>query len=120
MADCLLQKCSVPLEVLLPEPTFIIRGVREKKLYENGLRTEKTAGFTYSCINTRNFCYIPITVKETTPSFSEAEIENSLENGEQIIVEFVNARVKAYVDIQNKKLAESITADQILPVKVDV
>ena len=111
--DLLTKKRSVPLDALLDEPTFILRGVWAKKAYSDGKPTDDICGYTYEVFNTKTIELIRVTVTQSAPIVSNQEIADSLENGTPIVVEFRNAKIKFYMPKDSRQYAESITADGI-------
>lgn len=113
-------KYAIPLDVLIPEKTYGVRSVHPKRTYENGVVTERIEGYTYGVFNRRTYDFFSVTVKEVTPTLSQEEIEKEMDNGTPPIVQFINARVKPYLDKRSGTMAESITAEGIVVVNDDL
>ena len=111
---------KIPFAVLYRDGVFILIDIREYFAYENGIRTNKRAGYLYMVVDPVSFDKIEVKIQgQEQPLMSPAELAELRENGEKIIVEFVNGIDKPY----NRKVGntwsveDSFSADDILLVE---
>ena len=54
---------EIPFSVIFKDETFILIGIEEYFLYENGARTDKHAGFKYEVVDTLTFDKIKVKIE---------------------------------------------------------
>ena len=107
MATCLLRK-EIPFTVIFKDGTFILLGVEEYFAYKDGTRTNERAGFMYTVVDPVTFDKLRVKVpNQEYPVMQPADLAELRENGEKIIVEFVNGVDTPY----NRKVGNSWTVE---------
>lgn len=97
MSTKLLRK-SIPMEVIFPEPVFILRNVGISFDYEDGVRTDRKLGTWYDVVDTTDFDQIRVKVPgKLTPIIDEVELRERREAGEKFFVEFTAGKDVPYL-----------------------
>lgn len=104
----------VPLEALLKTTEFVLKAVRTKNAFKNGVRSEEVEGITYTVVDTRSFESLSITVLgQTVPIISQDELQAANERGEHIYVKPVGAVVTPYYSEKSQSVEDSIRASSM-------
>lgn len=97
MASKLL-KTLIPFEVIFKDGRFLLVGIEPDFEYENNQRTEKIIGYKYEVVDTVDFDKIKVKIKgQKKPLMTSERLEELRENGEKIVVEFINGVDKLYI-----------------------
>lgn len=103
MASKLMGK-EIPFVVVFKDGTFILIGIEEYFLFEDGTRTNKHAGYKYEVVDPLSFDKIKVKIEgQKKPLMTPEELAKLRDEGERVIVEFVNGVVKLY----NRKVGNS-------------
>lgn len=103
MASKLIGK-KIPFVVVFRNSRFILLRIEEYFLYEDGVRTNKHAGYKYIVADTESFDKFDVKIEgQKKPLMSPDELVKLRENGENVLVEFINGFVKLY----NRKVGNS-------------
>lgn len=104
---------KVPLQVILSEPTFILRAVTTRCKYNGSERTDEIIGFVYNAVNTGNFDTINVFVEQKKPVITDEQLQEKRDSGENVLVEFTNGIVRPYYSERTKSIEDSIKADAV-------
>lgn len=121
MATILL-KLLIPLEVIFKDGSFILINVREYFEYENGQKTDRPAGHKYEVVDPVSFDKITVKVPgQKEPLMPPEQLAELRENGERVVVEFINGRDKLYNRNFNGKwsVEDSFSADDVRLVETE-
>lgn len=89
---------KIPFAVIFKDETFILISIAEYFLYEDGVRTNKHAGFMYGVVDPVTFDKFTVKIQgQKKPLMSSEELEKSRESGENVIVEFLHGYDKPYL-----------------------
>lgn len=110
---------QIPLSVIYKDGTFILIEITAVYEYVNNKRTNKLIGYKYTVVDTLDFDKISIKVLQETPLMTPEELAALRENGEKVLVEFVNAVDKPYIreDGNSFSLEDSFSAEDVLLVE---
>lgn len=104
----------IPLDVVIPDNTFILRDFKEIREFSEGKYTDRVLGYSYDCVDTINFDPISVKIEgQKQPLISKDELQQAKNAGKRTFVRFDNATVLAYVNEQKHCVADSVKADDI-------
>uniref|UniRef100_UPI0040579DC3 hypothetical protein n=1 Tax=Acetatifactor sp. TaxID=1872090 RepID=UPI0040579DC3 len=108
---------EIPFAVIFRDETFILIGIEEYFLYEDGARTNKHAGYRYEVVDTVSFDKLKVKIEgQKKPLMLPDDLAKLRDNGEKVIVEFVNGVDKLYSrkDGNSWSVEDSFSAEDIL------
>lgn len=104
---------EIPLEVLLTNSKFIVRGVTPRYHYENGQKTDEIEGHVFDVVNAGSFDDVRVMVTGATSIVTNEQVVAARESGAPIMVEFVNATIRAYVNPTSHRIEETVKAEAV-------
>lgn len=114
----LLTKKDIPLEIIQPDPIYIVKSITPRYRYEDGKRTSDIVGYLYDCVNTGTYDLARICIEGAKkPIISNEDLALSQESGNHLFVEFDNARLHPYYSTSSRQIEDSIKADNVHIVK---
>lgn len=108
---------EIPFSIIFKDEAFILINIEEYFLYKDGVRTNELAGFRYEVVDTVSFDKIKVKIEgQKKPLMSPDDLIKLRENGEKIIVEFLNGVDKLYShkDGNSWSVEDSFSAEDIL------
>lgn len=110
---------NIPFNVLFKDEVFILTGIASNYAYADGKRTDNLVGYKYTVVDTVDFEKIVVKVARTEPLMTSEGLAELRENGEKVLVEFVNGVDKLYIrrDGSSVSVEDSFSAEDILLVE---
>ena len=119
MASILLRK-KIPLSSVIQTDTFILLRIEPVYEYIDGKRTDNLEGYRYEVVDTINLDRLRVKIKgQSAPLMSDEELQERREDGQKILVEFVNGTVMPYWNPNTKSVEDSFSADGIQLLETD-
>lgn len=104
---------NVSMDGYQPDPTYVLKRVTPKYVYEDGNRTEKLEGYSYRVVNCSSYDTFTITVNHKKPVISQEALQEAAEDGKTVIVEVTGATVTPYLSTRTQSIEDSIKATDI-------
>lgn len=111
-----LLKQPVPFHVIFKDEAFILIDIRELFEYEDNKKTDRLAGYKYEVVDTVSFDKITVKIKDQkNPLMPPERLAALRDNGERVIVEFINGFDRLYNRNFNGKwsVEDSFSADDV-------
>ena len=109
--------CQRPLDILnsskVSDTTMMLVSVRAIPVYEEGVRTDKTEGYFYDCVDLFSFDRIAIKVENTKPLIDPDELLERREAGEKVFVNIIGGTITAYYSERSNSIEDSFKAKSI-------
>lgn len=109
--------CQRPLDILnsskVSDTTMMLVSVRAIPVYEEGVRTDKTEGYFYDCVDLFSFDRIAIKVENTKPLIDPDELLERREAGEKVFVKIIGGTITAYYSERSNSIEDSFKARSI-------
>ena len=111
---------GIPLMDLYKDGTFILLSISEYREYKDGKPTNNVAGQKYEVVDPLSYDKIVVKIPgQMTPLLLPEVLAELRENGEKVLVEFVNAIDKLYLrrDGSSVSVEDSFSAEDVLLVE---
>ncbi len=106
------KKAAVPLSQLLPTNQLVLVDFRVSYTYENGERTDKPNGVSYTIADMLTFNRFDVFVPVTTPVVTEEKLKEAESSENRIFVTLTNAIAKP-IQAGYGEIEFSVSADSI-------
>ena len=114
MALSLLIKRNPKLLDILPEAVYALLAITPRNRYEDGKKTSEIVGYVYDCVNTGTYDNVRVLVEGAKkPLITSEELLAIHEKGTHVFVEFDNARIRPYYNLNTKQVEDSIKAEGV-------
>lgn len=109
----------VPLDAIYDSVCLLTR-IKENKEYTDNGYTDKVTGYTYECVETKDFNRISVKIDgQQKPLMTNERLQELRQAGERIFIEFENPTIFAYVN-QKNVLTDSIKAAGVTLVNTEL
>ena len=106
--------CQRPLDILnsskVSDTTMMLVSVRA---IPEGVRTDKTEGYFYDCVDLFSFERIAIKVENIKPLIDPDELLERREAGEKVFVKIIGGTITAYYSERSNSIEDSFKAKSI-------
>lgn len=117
----LLMGKSIPLNVVEPEPVYILLDITPVFGYDsNGTKTDVVIGFLYTVANTNSFNQYRVKVLQPAPLIERDKLHVLRESGEKFLVEFENLTVRMYWNTRSQEYSDTFKAEGIQQVDEEI
>ena len=117
----LLMGKSIPLNVVEPEPVYILLDITPVFGYDsNGTKTDVVIGFLYTVVNTNSFNQYRVKVLQPAPLIERDKLHVLRESGKKFLVEFENSTVRMYWNTRSQEYSDTFKADGIQQVEEEI
>lgn len=111
----------IPLEVIEPEPVYILLDVVPVFGYDtSGKKTDVITGYQYVVVNTNSFNQYRVKILHNSPLMTREQLVAIREKGGKIYVEFENLNVRMYWNSRGNDYSDSFKADGIQQVDEEI